>query len=123
MYFCIELSAHSQMQLRKFFHDMVPSSHDWVGHHMTVSFGNEQFPEVTGRYFYMVPRAIGMLEDKVVAVQVETQCPSNNAVKHITLGVNLDAGGKPVMSNKITNWTELPVEKQIGLYGQVIQMN
>ena len=36
-----------------------------------------------------------MCDDKVCAVRIESSVPSKNAVKHITLAVNKEAGGKP----------------------------
>jgi hypothetical protein len=38
-----------------------------------------------------------------MAVKVEGY-PSKNEIPHITIAVNEAEGGKPVMSNNITNW-------------------
>ncbi len=74
-------------------------------HHMTIQFpgtpvyvkkdvGTDQTLEVTH---------IGV-SDKVVAVKV-VGYPSANKIPHITVAVNVNDGGKPVMSNQITDWT------------------
>jgi hypothetical protein len=47
------------------------------------------------------------LSDMAMAVKVSGY-PSKNDIPHITIAVNPD-GGKPVMSNQITNWR--PIKK------------
>ena len=54
-------------------------------------------------------------DDKVKAVGVESDIPSKNAQKHITVAVNFGNGGKPFLSNKLTNW--VPLENPIKLQG------
>jgi hypothetical protein len=46
------------------------------------------------------------IDDKVMAVGVEGY-PTMNAKAHITIAVNRNAGGKPVMSNNLTDWKEI----------------
>lgn len=60
-------------------------------------------------------------DDKVIAVKVATDVPSKNDVKHITCFVNRENGGKPYLSNKLTNWTKLPstIEALQGLVQEV----
>lgn len=55
--------------------------------------------------------------DKALAIRIETEVPSTNAVKHITLATNVDNNGKPVDSNDITNWE--PLEDFPILYGSI----
>ena len=45
-------------------------------------------------------------DDKVLAVGV-SGFETKNAKAHITLAVNRQEGGKPMMSNNLTNWTKL----------------
>ena len=52
------------------------------------------------------------LSDMAMAVKVEGY-PSNNAIPHITIAVNPN-GGKPVMSNDITEWTKINPFKVVG---------
>jgi hypothetical protein len=42
--------------------------------------------------------------EKAAAVRVMTNAPSRNKYKHITLGTNIENGGKPVDSNYILKW-------------------
>lgn len=74
-------------------------------HHMTIQFpgtpeyvkkdvGTDQTLEVTH---------VGV-SNKVVAVRV-VGYPSTNKIPHITIAVNVPEGGKPAMSNQITDWT------------------
>ena len=48
------------------------------------------------------------ISDKAFAVKLETNIPCANETKHITIMVNTDNGGKPVDSNKITDWHRMP---------------
>ena len=88
-----------------------------VAHHMTIKMGelpsypkddldSTQALEVTG-YAY---------NDKVIAVRVSGYFTTNE-VPHVTIAVNRSKGGKPVMSNKLTNWQ--PLVKPISLRGTV----
>ena len=85
-------------------------------HHMTINLGPIQFglEEKIGQ-----PAEITVVsfaeDDKVKAVGVESDIPSKNAQKHITVAVNFGNGGKPFLSNKLTNW--VPLENPIKLQG------
>ena len=84
-------------------------------HHMTVAYGEQITSELfnyskehEGQIYPIEIVSIGY-SDKALAVQVKTECPSANAIKHVTLctfGV-----GKPVDSNYIMNWRPLNTEK------------
>lgn len=43
------------------------------------------------------------VSDKAVAVRV-IGFPSTNKIPHVTVAVNVREGGKPAMSNEITDW-------------------
>ena len=58
-------------------------------------------------------------DDQVVAVGVITDVPSDNKVKHITVAVNYNNGGKPYLSNKLTNWETIPNIKLSGTIEEV----
>jgi len=73
--------------------------------------------EELGKKVVLTVTAIGST-DKVIAVKVEGY-ESTNKVPHITVAVNLIDGGKPVMSNDITNW--MPI-KQFMLSGIVTEV-
>lgn len=56
----------------------------------------------------------------VIAVRV-TGYFTKNKIPHITLAVNRKNGGKPVMSNNLTNWQ--PILKPITLKGTVKEIS
>jgi len=66
-------------------------------------------------------------DDKVMAAGVNTNVPSKNQIKHITIAVNRAGGGKPFHSNKLENWTPTqPIElhgtiAEVGKDGQILQ--
>jgi len=73
-------------------------------HHMTIKYPGT--PEFVKKYLDTEQRLevthVG-ISDKVVAVRV-VGFPSENKIPHITVAVNVRAGGKPVMSNIIKDW-------------------
>jgi hypothetical protein len=70
---------------------------------MTIAFGQGvENEEDLGKEVGLVVTEIGV-SDMAIAVKVEGY-PSKNAIPHVTLAINPD-GGKPVMSNQITDWT------------------
>ena len=78
-----------------------------LAHHMTVCMGSsiDKYPGLLGQSFDL--QVITVAQSlQVVAVGVKTDCPSSNARKHITVCVNRALGGKPVMSNNLTEWKD-----------------
>lgn len=80
-------------------------------HHMTVAFGSQIDDDVIdfvegheGEEYKLRVIAYGM-NKKACAIKVETNCPSKNKQKHVTLFTIND--GKPKDSNEITNWTDI----------------
>lgn len=121
MYSAIVLYEDSHNKLVKWLHEKFPivkrESWEIIAHHMTIKMGGlpsylfsdkgtEQSLDVTG---------YGS-NDKVIAVRVAGYYTSNK-IPHITLAVNRKAGGKPVMSNDITNWQ--PISTVLKLKGMV----
>lgn len=99
-----------------------PPPYGWkrFGHHMTINLGGAATgpaANFVGQETTMKVVAIGQ-NDKAMAVAVETDIPSQNAQKHITLGVSPD-GGKPADSKEITDWT--PVQPII-IKGRVAEV-
>jgi hypothetical protein len=86
-------------------------SNGWksFAHHMTIAFGKSleslNLQNDKDKIVDLEVTHIGET-DKVIAVKVSGYY-STNETPHITLYVNVDDGGKPVMSNKITNWKKL----------------
>lgn len=114
-----EESKHRLMEAVKkhLVEDQVPNWNDFkiICHHHTIAFKNnltddlvEWANEHNGDEFEMTTNALGV-SDKALAVEVETDLPCANKVKHITVMTNPETNGKPVDSNYITDWT--PFEK------------
>lgn len=82
------------------------SQNGWkmICHHMKIQFNGT--PEYVKQYIDTDQKLevthVGV-NDKVVAVRV-VGFPSTNKIPHVTVAVNVPAGGKPVMSNDIKEW-------------------
>jgi len=98
----------------------VPKGWEIITHHMTINFGKglgEDRIDDKGKVVGLVASEIG-ISDMAVAVKVHGY-PSDNDIPHITIAVNRAGGGKPVMSNKITNWERM--SSHINLSGVVTE--
>ena len=96
----------------------IPEGWKIFAHHMTINYGKglpEHLKGDLGQDFLITATEIG-ISDMAVAVRVVGYY-SDNDIPHITIAVNTSGGGKPVMSNKITNWRKL--ENYINLSGKV----
>lgn len=119
-YSAIVLDNQYKQKLLTALADKIPQGWEKIAHHMTIKLG-ELTPELKpqiGQVVNIMATEIG-ISDKAVAVKV-TGKPAGwttNKVPHITLAVNRVGGGKPVDSNKITNWEKLP--QPIPLWGKV----
>ena len=104
MYTALVLTPESQHQLLSAMDPFLLSEYDEpIAHHMTINMGSCKDASILGKKFSMEVIAIAH-DDKVLAVKIETGCPSQRPLKHITVAVNRKNGGKPVMSNDLTNW-------------------
>jgi len=90
-------------------------------HHMTIQFpGTPEFiKQYVGTEQKLDVTHLGIGE-KAIAVRV-AGFHSANKIPHITVAVNVRAGGKPIMSNQILNW--VPVENGPKLKGTVTELN
>jgi len=109
MYTALVISAESKNKLLGQFRDLIPSDWELIAHHMTINMGSaKEGPLVNSGINLGDPAklmVVGIAHDaKVVAVSVQSNVPSSNKVKHITLAVNRKAGGKPFQSNQLTDW-------------------
>jgi hypothetical protein len=103
LYSAVVLDEISRNMLFKVFSEYIPEDWKEIGHHMTIAFGQGvENEEDLGKEVGLVVTEIGV-SDMAIAVKVEGY-PSKNAIPHVTLAINPD-GGKPVMSNQITDWT------------------
>jgi Fungal tRNA ligase phosphodiesterase domain len=105
LYSCVLLDMKSHSLLLSTFSDKIPNGWKTIAHHMTIVFGKgiEDKSEL-GKEATLTVTYIGWT-DKAIAVLVDGY-PSKNANPHVTLAVNPD-GGKPQMSNDITNWQKV----------------
>lgn len=110
-YSAVVLDEESRKKLIKVFWYLIPSNYEVIAHHMTIKMGAldtnskekhdmEDGIEVTLK---VIDYAI---DDKVMAVGVSGY-PTLNPKPHITIAVNRAEGGKPFMSNKLTDWKPL----------------
>ena len=90
-------------------------------HHMTCNMGGSENGPAAAMIGQKASATVVAFaqDEKVMAVQVESSVPSNNAVKHITVAVNRAAGGKPFQSNSLKNWQ--PVQR-VTVNGTVVEV-
>lgn len=102
LYSAVVLDEQSHDLLLNVFNDVIPEGWKTFAHHMTIAFGKGvDNPEDLGTVATLKVVELG-ISDMAIAVRVEGY-PSKNAIPHITLAINPN-GGKPVMSNQITDW-------------------
>jgi len=110
-YSAVVLDNGSYTKLIQVFTPMIPEGWEIIAHHMTIKMGSladgsqEKRDLKSGKPIELnvIDYAIDGL---VMAVGVEGY-PSTNAKPHITIAVNRNAGGKPFLSNKLTDWKPL----------------
>jgi hypothetical protein len=98
--------------------EYIPEGWKLFAHHMTINFGKglpENLKDDLGKTKSIRATDIGV-SDMAIAVKVSGY-HSDNDTPHITIAVNVSEGGKPVMSNNITDWKTL--DKPINLTGMV----
>ena len=112
----VVLDDSSRAALLDAFGSYFPEDWEVVAHHMTIKMGplDGAFEKLRGIEAEMTVTHFAM-DDKVAAVQVTTSVPSKNHVKHITLAVNRNAGGKPFHSNKLKDWETADSVKLFGV--------
>ena len=120
LYSAVVLSDESHTKLVSTLQSQIPEGWKVFAHHMTVVFGKglpEDLKQDLGQSVSLGAAEIGM-SDMAIAVKV-LGYPSNNDIPHITVAVNTEAGGKPFMSNKITNWKPLTHINLIGVVTEI----
>jgi len=119
-YSAVVLTPTDQQKLLDVFKDNIPSDWKKYAHHMTIKMGElpAEKKQDIGKTIVLTVKAIGQ-SDKAIAVEVDGYWTSNQ-VAHITLATNEMKGGKPVDSNKITQW--LPVSEQIQVRGTITEI-
>lgn len=120
LYASVILTKESSQTLKNMLHTLIPGGWDIYAHHMTIRFGGglpEHMKDDLGKTVSLTATHIGV-SDVAIAVKV-TGYESMNDIPHVTVAVNRVAGGKPVMSNDITDWVEL--SEQLPLVGTVAE--
>ncbi len=119
IYTALKLDEESHNRLKTILASEIPEGWKIFCHHMTINLGDASVgpaAEFVGKT--MTLRAVKLGKDeKVMAVRVESDCPSSNSIKHVTVAVNFAGGGKPKDSNDLKNW--VPLERPIELSGVV----
>lgn len=112
-YSAVVLDQRSRDRLLKRFQEIIPEGWEIIAHHMTINMGeiDTEYEQYLGLSVSLMVEDFAM-DDKVAAVGV-SGFPSKNAKPHITLAVNRQAGGKPVMSNNLTNWERIKRPLQV----------
>ena len=107
-YSAVVLEDDDQQKLLDFFKDKIDSNWKQFAHHMTIKMGElpQDKKQDVGKKVQLTAYEIGK-SDKAIAIKVKGYWTTNTTA-HITLAINVDDGGKPFDSNKITNWEPLP---------------
>ena len=119
-YSAVVLDEKSRSRLLERFKGMIPEGWEIIAHHMTINMG-----EIDPKYtkFLGLPVRLSVddiaMDDNVIAVGV-SGFGGNNLHPHITLAVNRQNGGKPMMSNNLTNWEKL--KRPLLLTGKVTEV-
>lgn len=113
LYSAVVLDEKSHSKLLANFAASIPEGWKTFAHHMTIAFGKPApNKEDVGKTVELEVTELGK-SDMAVAVKV-TGYASNNQIAHITLAINPE-GGKPVMSNQITDWKKVGGLKLTGV--------
>jgi hypothetical protein len=105
LYSCVLLGEESKKLLLKNIGDIIPKGWEILGHHMTISLAPLKDKKIIGDEELLLVTHIG-ISDMAIAVKVISKIKTKNPIPHITVAINKD-GGKPVMSNDITEWKKV----------------
>ena len=108
MYTAIVLDKDSRTRLMEMFSHL-PKEWELICHHMTINMGSaDKGPakDKVGQEINFIAKEIAQ-DDKVIAIGLQNDLPTINKKPHITIAVNRGNGGKPVMSNYLSNWQPL----------------
>lgn len=123
-YTAIVLDPESQKKLLAMI-----STEGWelpVAHHMTINMGEVEKGPIGRNYIgqKVIVNVISLAKsESAMAVGVNTEIPSSNRIKHITVALNPSLGGKAKDSNNLDNWIPIPNFKLSGEIREVGQNN
>jgi len=106
-YSAVFLNERSRNKLIERFKPFIPEDWEIIADHMTINLGeiDPEYEKYLGMSVLLTVEDFAM-DDKVAAVGVKGFW-SKNSKPHITLAVNRKMGGKPYMSNNLTNWEKI----------------
>ena len=115
-YTAIILLPEARILLLKKLNEIIPVPWEIHCDHMTINMGEaSEGPAVEFLGKKVSLKAVAYaISEKALAVEVETEVPSKNKIKHITIATS--ATGRPGDSNDLTNWKHIP---EFFLYGTV----
>ena len=109
LYSAVVLDEKSKSKLLEKFDKDVPDGWKKFAHHMTIIFNNGLdslgLENDLGKEVNLTVTHLGK-SDMAIAIKVEGY-KTVNKTPHITLAINVLEGGKPQMSNEITDWQEV----------------
>lgn len=118
LYSGVVLDETSRNMLYRAYKDEIPEGWNFIAHHMTIQFGKSANKEDLGKEVGLVTKRLG-ISKMAIAVEVSGYT-SKNAIPHITLAVNPN-GGKPIMSNEITDWEPTQNLKICGVVTNILK--
>lgn len=119
-YSAVVLDDYSRQRILERFGGSIPPEWEKIADHMTINMG-ELDPKLIKYIGMPVRLAITdiAMDDKVIAVGV-SGFESHNAKPHITLAVNRQNGGKPIMSNYLKYWK--PIKRPFYVTGKITEV-
>lgn len=126
-YVGVFLTPESKTKLQEMFQTEIPEGWKVYCHHMTLAFNNgsneaqkmaDMYSSKFGEEVELTIVQLGK-SDRAMAVKVATDLPMINKLPHITVAVA--TGAKPVESNYIENWKNIPFPIKVkGVFNQFI---
>ena len=119
-YTAVVLDEKSRSRLLERFSSMIPDGWETIAHHMTINMGeiDPEYQKFLGLSVRLTVEDVA-IDDKVMAVGV-SGFDSRNAKAHITIAVNRQEGGKPMMSNNLTDWKK--IQKPLLITGKITEV-
>ena len=112
----VVLTPESNQFLLNKFKGLIPDGWKTYAHHMTINMKSAvEGPAINLIGLKATLKVIAYSKnEKTLAVEVKTDVPSNNKIKHITIATSPE--GKPGDSNDLTDWIRIP---EFTLHGTV----
>ena len=118
-YTAVVLDEKSHSTLLQVLGPMIPKDWKIYAHHMTINMGPIDNKDLLGESAELQVTSFAK-DNLVMAVGVNSDIPSTNKIPHVTVAVNVNAGGKPFLSNKLTDWK--PLGFPLTLTGKVTEV-